>query len=88
VVARLFALVRSVVQRGIDRGEFRPVVVDEVVPLFVAPLMFLVVWEHAIGRHITDIKIERRALLGAHVDMILRGLRAKKMLPAQRSHKP
>jgi hypothetical protein len=64
------------------------VVVDEIVPLFVAPLMFLVVWEHSIGRHVNDVKIERHALLDAHVDMLLRGLRPRKKARNERKIKP
>ena len=42
-------LIRSVIQRGIDSGEFRPVHVDYALFSILAPMMFLIMWKHSLG---------------------------------------
>jgi AcrR family transcriptional regulator len=77
VAARpLFALVDRVIRRGIARGEFRSVDVDEVVPLILAPVLALAVWKQSLGQHI-DIPIDAHAVFSAHVENFLRGLSSK-----------
>jgi AcrR family transcriptional regulator len=70
---RVAALLYRVVQRGVDSGEFRPVNPAHVAPLIGAPVALLGLWKHSFGQH-TDIQLDRRAILAAHVDLILRGL--------------
>ncbi|QRF56178.1 TetR/AcrR family transcriptional regulator [Variovorax paradoxus] len=41
------ALLRRIIQRGIDRGEFRPVDVDHTIYSVVAPMIFLMLWKHS-----------------------------------------
>lgn len=41
------ALLRRVLQDGIERGEFRPMDVTQVARFLVAPMMFATVWRHA-----------------------------------------
>jgi len=69
----MFALLHRVVQRGIDRGEFRPVNPAEVFPLIAAPVVLLALWKQSFGQH-TDIPMDRHAVLAAHAEMLLRGL--------------
>lgn len=42
-------LIRRVLQRGIDRGEFRPMNLDYAVYAVLAPMIFLVMWQHSLG---------------------------------------
>lgn len=42
-------LIRQVLQRGIDRGEFRQVDVQYAVFSILAPMMFLIMWKHSMG---------------------------------------
>jgi len=71
------ALVSYVLQRGIDRGEFRPVNVATTVHAVMAPLIFLVMWKHSMapccepGQH-----IDPDAFIQQHADLMLRGLAA------------
>jgi AcrR family transcriptional regulator len=64
----------AVLRRGIARGEFRAVDVDNVVHLMAAPMLMLALWRHSLepccGQH-----VEPLSLLEAHVDMLTRSLR-------------
>ncbi|MGA2450763.1 MAG: TetR/AcrR family transcriptional regulator [Polyangiaceae bacterium] len=73
VLRRLFKLLHRVVQRGIDRGEFRSVNPSDIVPLIGAPVVILGLWKQSFGVH-TEIHLDPRAVMAAHVDMLLRGL--------------
>ena len=75
VVYKGMALIRSVLARGIERGEFRPVDLDGALPLFSAPLMLVALWKHSLGRH-TDIQLDARKVVATHLDVLLRGLAA------------
>jgi AcrR family transcriptional regulator len=75
VVYKGMALIRGVLARGIERGEFRPIDLDSALPLFSAPLLLLLLWKHSLGRH-TDIQFDPRAVVASHLDVLLRGLAA------------
>ena len=60
VVLKGMALIRGVLARGIERGEFRPIDLDGALPLFSAPMLLLLLWKHSLGRH-TDIQFNPRA---------------------------
>lgn len=75
VVHKGMTLVRSVLARGIARGEFRPIDLDSALPLFSAPLLLLMLWKHSLGRH-TDIQFDPRAVVATHLDVLLHGLAA------------
>jgi AcrR family transcriptional regulator len=75
VLRRAFALMRRVLERGVSRGEFRPMDLHATVPLVVAPVLLLGVWKHSFGAH-TDLTLDRRKVLEAHCENLLRGLAA------------
>jgi len=75
VLRRAFALMRRILQRGVERGEFRPIDVEATVPLVVSPVVLLGVWKHSFGAH-TDLALDRRRVLEAHCENLLRGLAA------------
>ena len=75
VLRRAFRLLERILERGIARGEFRPVDPRTTVPLIMAPVMLLGMWKHSFGAH-TDLVLDRRAVLEAHRDNLLRGLAA------------
>ena len=73
---RLFC---STVQRGIDRGEFRPLPMHETALALVAPLIFAALHQHSIGAcpvHM-DCGVDPRAMLHAHLDLVLRGMQVR-----------
>jgi len=75
VVYKGMALIRGVLARGVERGEFRPIDLDGALPLFSSPLLLLLLWKHSLGRH-TDIQLDARKIVATHLDVLLRGLAA------------
>jgi TetR/AcrR family transcriptional regulator len=67
-------LLSLLLQRGIDRGEFRPVNIVEVVHALVAPMLFLVMHKHSIGACGAAHRIDARAFIAAQLDLVLNGL--------------
>jgi AcrR family transcriptional regulator len=80
---RGFALIQRVIERGIERGEFRPVDPATAVPLVMAPVVLLGIWKHSFGQH-TDMRLDRRAVLAEHAETILRGLAASPADPPRK----
>jgi len=69
------ALIRRILQRGVDRGEFRPMNMDHAVYMVLAPMLFLMSWKHsfgACGASTTDVDPEK--YLELQVDTLLYGL--------------
>ena len=75
VATRAMRLIGGVIARGIERGEFRQMDVQSVIPLFGAPFLMLALWKQSLGRH-TDIQLRPREVIEAHLDLLLRGLAA------------
>jgi len=42
-------LIRRILQRGVDRGEFRPLDMEHGIFLVLAPMIFLMTWKHSLG---------------------------------------
>ena len=77
VIAPAHALVRSVLQRGIDRGEFRQVDVNLALHSVMAPLMFLVMWKHSMGPCCPPAEqIDPEQFISQHAQLLVRGLSA------------
>ena len=76
VLRRAFALLRRILERGIARGEFHLMDLDATVPLVVAPVLLLGVWKHSFGAH-TELTLDRRRVLEAHCENLLRALAAE-----------
>ena len=69
-------LLSMMLERGIARGEFRPVNVAEVVHALVAPMLFLVMHKHSIGACGVGHSIDASAFISAQLDLVLHGLKA------------
>ncbi len=67
------------VQRGIERGEFRPMPLQEVAHALIAPVIFLALHQHSFGccPISGDEGIEPQRLLDTHLDLVLRGLQVR-----------
>lgn len=74
VISRVHRLVAAAVQRGIDSGEFRPVDVEYVKRLVIAPLWLLTVWRFSFD-YCESNKLDPVTYLDSHLDLILRGLK-------------
>ena len=73
VVSRGLAAIRQFVERGIERGEFRPTAVNDLPQLFLAPVVLSVVWKILFARHTLDTD----RVIETHVEMLLDHIRAR-----------
>ncbi len=73
VVMRAMALLTSILNRGIERGELRRVDPQSAIPTFIAPFLMMALWKHSLGQH-TQIAIDPKAVMETHMDILLRGL--------------
>ena len=73
VVRPAMALLTGVLQRGMDRGDFRQIDPRSAIPSFVAPFLMMALWKHSLGQH-TDISLDPRSVMETHMDVLLRGL--------------
>jgi TetR/AcrR family transcriptional regulator len=77
VVVPGLELVRAVLQRGVERGDFRPVASELTAHSVIAPLIFLVMWRHSIGPCCPPGEtIEPETFIRQHAQLLLRGLAA------------
>jgi TetR/AcrR family transcriptional regulator len=68
-------LIRSVVQRGIDRGEFRDVDMDYAVYALLTPMIYLVTWKHSMGCCVdSNQQIDPVRYLAVQADMVVHAL--------------
>ena len=76
VIKPTHALLSLLLQRGIERGEFRRIDIAGVTHALVAPMLFLVMHKHSIGACGVGNSIDPRAFIAAQLDLVLNGLRA------------
>ena len=77
------ALIRRVLQRGMDCGEFRPMNLDYAVYSVLSPMIFLMLWQHSLGACACSSNappIEPVQFIAHQVETLLNGL----CLPAPR----
>ena len=72
VIVRGRALLRTLLQRGIERGEFRPLDLETAIDVIYAPLMMLVVWRSSMG--FCGKETDPAAYLKTHFDLLVQGL--------------
>jgi len=80
VVRRGRRLLKSIIQRGIDGGEFRPVDMDHVFYCVVAPILLSMLWKHSL-EPFDGAKLDPQALCRLHLDLLLRGLLQRERVP-------
>ncbi|MEY4882778.1 MAG: hypothetical protein RIS34_632 [Pseudomonadota bacterium] len=69
------ALIRHILQRGVDRGEFRSIDMKYGVHMVMAPLLFLVMWKHSYGAFADGgTQLVPEEFLVAQVETLLHGL--------------
>ncbi len=68
-------LVRRILQRGMERGEFRPLDLDYATFGIVAPMIFLIMMKHSLGACMPqDYPLDPERYLASQVETLLRGL--------------
>ncbi len=73
VIARARGLLRNVLLRGIESGEFRALDVETAIDVIIAPLLMLVIWRSSLrfcGRESSP-----EAFLQTHFELLIQGLR-------------
>jgi AcrR family transcriptional regulator len=74
-------LIAGTLRRGIERGEFRAVPVDEATHTLIAPLLFLALHKHSVGAcPVMGPHMNPSSLIDTQIDLMLHGL----ALPARR----
>jgi AcrR family transcriptional regulator len=69
------ALIALILQRGIDRGEFRPVNIDATVHSLVLPMVMLCIHRHSLGVcEPNEVLQDPLGFIHHHMNLILRGL--------------
>jgi AcrR family transcriptional regulator len=68
-------LIRRILQRGVARGEFRPLDVDYTVFSIVAPMIFLIMMKHSLGACAPqDYPLDPERYVAAQMENLLQGL--------------
>ncbi|MCW5653759.1 TetR/AcrR family transcriptional regulator [Hydrogenophaga sp.] len=75
VIAPGHDLLRRILQRGIDRGEFRPMQLDYAVYSLIAPMIFLLMWKHSMAPCApASQQIDPIGFIDSQVDLLLDGM--------------
>ena len=82
-------LIRRILQRGVDSGEFRPLDMRYSIYTVLAPMLFLLMWKHSLGACVpNNAPIVPEDYIKAQINTILQGLCAAPVLQIKRGHKP
>jgi TetR/AcrR family transcriptional regulator len=67
-------LIRRILQRGVDRGEFHVIDMKYGVYTVMAPLMFLAMWKHSLGTCVGAAEINPEHYIAVQAETLLAGL--------------
>jgi AcrR family transcriptional regulator len=81
VINRSTRTMSTMLERGIARGEFRPIDVRQMTQVLMAPMLMLITWKHSVGPCPRS-ELEPLAFLDTFLDMALHGLLADGRPPA------
>jgi AcrR family transcriptional regulator len=73
VVARGTNVFRGVLERAVERGEFRPVDVTRMTQVLMAPMLTLIIWKHSVAPCERS-ELDPLAFLDTFLDLALNGL--------------
>lgn len=76
VVEQGLELFKTIIKRGQARGEFRPIDPGHAARLCIAPLLIVMLWRTTFARF-DAAPYDYQGLIDAHLDTLLRGLRAE-----------
>jgi len=80
VIRRGRKLVTAIIERGVERGEFRPVDMDHVFYCVVGPVLLTMLWKHSFEPY-DGKRLDAQAVCRAHVDLLLHGLLKREAAP-------
>jgi hypothetical protein len=73
VISRGYGVIERAVRLGIDRGEFRPMNLDYVTRLVIAPLVLMTIWRHSFD-FCDSHRLDPDAYIEHHIELLLNGL--------------
>jgi AcrR family transcriptional regulator len=73
VVGRGRELIRSVIRKGVARGEFRAIDIESGSYCALAPMVLAMLWQHSFAPHDSE-RLDAKALADAHLKLLLHGL--------------
>jgi AcrR family transcriptional regulator len=76
IIARGIALFGSIIERGVARGEFRPIAPEHAARLCVAPILLIAIWRTTFAQFDTQ-PYDYEGLIQAHLQTLLHGLEAR-----------
>ena len=73
------ALIRRVLSRGVERGEFRPVNLDYAIYSLISPMIFIIMWKHSMTTCCPmgdegQLNIDPKAFIANQADILINGL--------------
>jgi TetR/AcrR family transcriptional regulator len=75
--------IRLVLLRGINRGDFREIDIDQIAQVVMASMIFLIMWKHSLGAYNSSANlINPEGFIKNQVSIILNGIKTE--LPTQR----
>jgi TetR/AcrR family transcriptional regulator len=74
-------LIQRILQRGVERGEFRPIDMSYGVYLVLAPMLFLAMWKHSCGTCTAGVQLVPEDYIAMQVETLLHGLCIRPPLP-------
>ncbi|MES2296366.1 MAG: TetR/AcrR family transcriptional regulator [Pseudomonadota bacterium] len=73
VIQRCTAMIRGMLARAVERGEFRPVNIDMLTQVLIAPMLTLMMWKHSICP-CEQGGLDAHGFLDTFLDSVLRGV--------------
>jgi len=72
------AMIRRILERGVQSGDFRDLDLEQAVHIIVAPMIFLMMWKHSMGACAASAKIvDPEQFIHMQVDVLLHGMTAQ-----------
>lgn len=74
VVSRGLDAIRSVIEKGVENGEFRPSALDQFPHLLISPVVFSLLWAQLFERHSA---LDTKQFFAGHVELVLSAIKVK-----------
>lgn len=84
VITRGLGIFSAVIQRGVGRGEFRPLAMEYAPRICAAPVLMLMLWRHSFDLCGAQ-QLDPKAYLDTHVDMLIHSMSSNVQEPAAAS---